>query len=86
MGCNCKAKKDSEKIIRTVEEMNKTKSVSLNNRNKLLMKTAFKSLSILIYGIFGMLFATFFIPFMIYAIITKRTFTIRASKKTYNEQ
>ena len=80
MGCNCKAKIDTDKLVKTIEDINKSKSRNYINGNKFLMKSAFKSLSVLVYVIFGILIAISIIPFSIYAIITKKTFTIRPNK------
>lgn len=80
MGCNCKAKKDSNKLIKTIEEINKSKSRSYIKGDKLLLKSAFKSLSILIYFIFSILCLIFLIPLIIYVLITKKTFTIKSNK------
>lgn len=80
MGCNCKTKKNTEKIIKTVEDINKSTSKNYKTGNKTVLKIAFNTLSVIVYILFGILFILGIIPTFLYMIISGKSITINKPK------
>lgn len=84
MGCNCKTKKNVDKIIKTVEELDNSKSKDYVRVNKSAMKVVFNMISIIVYALFGLMFILFILPAILYMAITNKPIKINLKKFIVN--
>jgi hypothetical protein len=81
--CNCKAKKNANNLIKSIEEINKSSSVDYV-RNRKLKKYIFDISKIILYtvGIFSSIILI--IPFLIFLIFNKKQITIKLPRLKTN--
>lgn len=84
MACNCKAKKDSEKIIKTIEEIDKSSRKDYVRGSKTLRKIAFDAISIFVYISYFILLTILIGPLIIYMACSKKPLTIKPFKLLNN--
>lgn len=81
--CGCKAKQDVNKLIKNIEDINKSSSVDFTGGENKTKKNIFNILKIIIYT-FGLIIAViFFIPLLIYIIFSKNRI-IKLPRLRYN--
>lgn len=79
--CNCKAKKDVNKLIKNIEDINKSSSRNHVSKNNSAFKIIFLILKVLIYMVLSLLMVLLIIPGLIYMIITKKNIKIKLFSK-----
>lgn len=85
MGCNCKAKKNVDNLIKNVDEINKSSSKDYRRKNKTTRKLIVEVLKYTVYGIFCLSLIVGIIPMFIYMAITKKSVKLQIPfKKTLN--
>lgn len=77
MGCNCKAKKNVDKLIKNVDEINKSSSKDYRNKNKTLKKVIVEILKFIVYSCFCLSLIIGIIPLFLYMILTKKTVKLK---------
>jgi hypothetical protein len=80
MSCNCKTKKNAEKIIKTIEDIDKSSRRDYVRGNKNLRRIFFKIITMLVYLVFFILLIVFLVPSCLYLIFSKKAITIKPFK------
>lgn len=83
--CNCKAKKNADKLIKNVEDINKSSSKNYVSDNY-TKKIIFNMLKVLIYVICSILLIIFFIPIVFYILISKKQIKISLNLNKHNTE
>lgn len=77
MGCNCKAKNNVDKLIKNVDEINKSSSKDYRGKNKTLKKIIVEILKIIVYTCFFLFLIVGIIPLFIYILLTKNPIKLK---------
>lgn len=72
--CNCKAKKNANKLINNINEINKSKSRDYKKRKD---KLYINFLKYTIYIVFIVILSISIFPLIIYLLITKKSITLK---------
>lgn len=79
--CNCKAKKDINRLIKNIEDINKSSSRNHISKNNNAFKIIFLILKVLIYMGLSLLMVLLIIPGLIYMVTTKKNIKIKLFNK-----
>lgn len=77
MGCNCKAKNNVDKLIKNVDEINKSSSKDYRSKNKTLKKIIVEILKIIVYTCFCLSLIVGIIPLFTYMLFTKKSVKLK---------
>jgi len=83
--CNCKAKKDVNKLIKNIEDINKSSSRNHVSKNNSAFKIIFLILKVLVYMVLSLSMVLLIIPGLIYMIITKKNIKIKLFSKNVKQ-
>lgn len=83
--CNCKAKKDVNKLIKNIEDINKSSSRNHVSKKNSAFKIIFLILKVLIYVVLSLSMVILIIPGLIYMIITKKNIKIKLFSKNVKQ-
>lgn len=86
MGCNCKTKKNTDKLIKKVEELDNSKSKDHVRMNRSVMKVLYNIISVAVYVLFGIIFTISFVLIIPYMAITGKSIKINPMKLLTNGQ
>lgn len=79
--CNCKAKKNTDNLIKNIEDINKSASKDFTKGNKRLKFSIFLILKIIIYTILLFLTVVLILPIFLYVIFSKKPLKIALFKE-----
>lgn len=72
MGCNCKTREKTSKLIKNVEDINKSSSKNYTNRNRNLNKIIIQTLKMFLYSICYLILVITIIPILLYGLLGKK--------------
>lgn len=86
MGCNCKTKQNTDKLIKTIEELDNSKSKDYVAGNKTALKSFFSMLSLSVYLFYFLAYIVLIIPIFIYMVVGRKSIKIKAIKFIKDEK
>ena len=86
MGCNCKTKEKTDNLIKTIEELDNSKSKNYVTTNKTKLKIFFSFISGIIYMLYFICFILFTIPSLVFMIITRKSIRLKINNFIRHEK
>lgn len=82
--CNCKGKKNVDKLIKNIEDINKSSSVNKSKGNKTIIKIIFNTVKVIVYFLLGILVVIGAVPILLYILFNKKQIVIKLPKLIKN--
>jgi len=87
--CNCKAKKDINKLVKTIDDINLSSGKTHFKKRGFINKSMLNSLKYLFYILLILIFIVLFIPIILfiilYSIILKKQFILKIPFQKYKK-
>lgn len=86
MGCNCKTKEKTDKLIKTIEELDNSKSKNYVTTNKTKLKIFFSFISGVIRILYFICFILFILFALVFMIITRKSISLKINNFIRHEK